>query len=955
MSILLQTISAVFGRVQRARSRAFKQLQRGKLAAAVLTCDTVLRRAPDDQVAQQILKDVAGRVTVAVQNFRNASDASAEAVLREIRFDFATMLQALPAKFVLEIEGTQIAQALDLLTDSGLRDLPRSSQEKKLFDSLHRRLAADNFPVEVPTLRAAMLLGFSFELPLPTSLELIPAAFRERYCQFLFETPQVLRQLGDADRCAEFVANLIDLFHKESLAGQITLRTTMAKRFAEIAATRANYLQPYFTNRNLRPMMAQRGDLMAVALISAGAVVLHALPPRRYQLEKIRLGIFTPSFGPFTDSHFTASHLDHLERDRFDITLYVFKATGDALERHCLSRADRLVVLPREGLKEQSERIREDDLDILMVGVNQTITATAAALLGCLRLARTQVATVSSPVTTGLHHMDVMLSAVDNEVHPGAQKHYSEQLWLMNGSVNVYAYQYDTEPATVKFDRSHLQVSAETTVFFSGANFFKIIPELSLAWANILARVPDSVLVLMPFNPNWTDSYRAAPFINRIKEQFRDCGVAPERLRLIDPVPARADVHRVIAACDIYLDAYPFAGACSMLDPIIVSVPPVVRSGTVGRSLHGAAIMRMTGIDDVICTSEESYISTAVDLATNPARRVRMIAALKAVNARQPPPYFDTFNFSSNVSRALMDIHRDYLAPYEQLGSSTAHERRNTIQELANAVVARSTELASLSDIDMIQVLIRPYFSQTTVERRRHMVDVGACYGALAVPLLEAGWTADLFEPDPRTRETLTQQVGRFGTRCRVFNMAVTNSDSREIAFHQTRAGLSGLGASPFGATESVLKVPATTLAGFYAEHGVKHVDFLKIDAEGFDFDVLASHDFKVMRPAVVMVEYGTHFENQPLHVINQSISRMTVEGYGSVVFNYFDDGNFSQGNFVYQLTHVLLDRPLPDVGRVAFGNILFYQADDMHFLLSLYALLDVCRPRASTRKHAVA
>ena len=132
---------------------------------------------------------------------------------------------------------------------------------------------------------------------------------------------------------------------------------------------------------------------------------------------------------------------------------------------------------PREGLKEQSERIRQDDLDVLMVGVNQTITATAAALLGCLRLARTQVATVSSPVTTGLHHMDVMLSAVDNEVHPGAQMHYSEQLWLMNGSVNVYAYQYDNEPATVKFDRSHLQVSAETIVFFSGANFFKIIPE----------------------------------------------------------------------------------------------------------------------------------------------------------------------------------------------------------------------------------------------------------------------------------------------------------------------------------------------------------------------------------------------------------------------------------------------------------------------------------------------
>ena len=952
MSILSQILFAAFNKNERAKRRAFKQFRNGQFVSAALTCDTLLGSGANDPVILRILADIAATIVTASEKFKNEPDASAERALRKIRLDFATLLQLLPPRADRSsLENALITPAFAALMTSGLRNLDRNARDDAEFKKLRDHLQETSFSSDAPILLAAMLFSLNFEMPLPTSLGIIPGSVREQYCQFLLDGSQALRQLGETERCGAFLARAVALIHQEVVAEHAVVRTAAACTLVDLAANDINFLQAHFTAQNFKPFMHLRGELLTAALIWQRAITVKALPPRRLAGEKIRLGVFTVHFGAHTDAYFTTSHIDHLDRERFHIILYVLKSTGHALERHCISRADQFVVLTARSLPEQADRIRADDLDILLFGVNQTLATSTASLLGCFRLARTQIATVSSPVTTGLRHIDVMLSAADNEPSVSAQEHYTEQLWLMPGSVNVYAYQYDTEAATVSFTRDDLRIAEDTIVFFSGANFFKIIPELSLTWARILARVPNSILVLMPFNPNWTPNYSdfgAAPFVDRLNFQLAEVGVSADRLRLLDPVPARADVHRILAAADIYLDAYPFAGACSMLDPIILAVPPVVRCGDVGRSLHGAALARMAGIDEIICTTEEAYISTAIDLAGNSARRARIRAVLQSVNARQPPPYFDTRTFSSNVGQALSAIHAQYLEPYHALQINTPGGRRKNLQTLADTVLAQSMELSAMTDTGTIHALVKPYFALKNGARRQHVVDVGACHGELAEPFLADGWSADLFEPDPRTRSGLERTTAKYGSRCRIFGMAVSNSSMPEVPFHQSQTGLSGLGDSPFGVTEAVFSVPCTSLSKFYVDHNVKFVDFLKIDAEGFDFDVLASHDFGVMQPPLVMVEYGTHFASESLQVINQAITEMAAAGYGSVVFNYFDDGQFSQGNFTYRLTHILIDQPLPDLGKVAFGNILFYRTDDVEFLLTLHALLSTCRPRLS-------
>jgi FkbM family methyltransferase len=408
-------------------------------------------------------------------------------------------------------------------------------------------------------------------------------------------------------------------------------------------------------------------------------------------------------------------------------------------------------------------------------------------------------------------------------------------------------------------------------------------------------------------------------------------------------------VHRILALADVYLDAYPFAGACSMLDPIIVGVPPVVRSAVVGRSSHGASLMRMVGLYDRVCTSEEQYEAQAVSMAMDPAERAAVRDALLALRSTRPPVYFDTAVFSLRVGAALSAMHEGLARSYSRLNAMPHHELVAALQHLANRSVGVNFELNQLTDTGIVSALIEPLFPAANGVPH-HVVDVGACYGAMSAPLISNGWTADLFEPDPGACAVLRSQLAAFGAACTIHERAIAVSPSGTVQFHKSSShGLSGLADSPFGPTESVITVASTTLAEHCRKTELVKIDFLKIDAEGFDFDVLETHDFDSLRPRLIMVEYGTHFPRQGVAMVNEAIARMAQRGYGALVFAYSDDGNFERADWNYRLTGIQVDREIDEVASDAdgrpFGNIIFYEYGDREFLLSFYALLETCMP----------
>lgn len=900
------------------------------------------------------LQRIAQAVPDAVAHFRQEASAQAIGALQTERFALVEILQSAPATTLPSLWSAGLEAPYLAMLASGLRDMPRSTLDEILFQMLLPMLQAPGGPPTQPgTLASLMLLGHNFELPLFDELEAVPPWLHPHHLGFLLESVGAHNHLGDAERCVDYLCALTDLVHalvvEKSMAASDAFRSELLNQYL----SRANLVQAYFSTRNLRTLYRKRGEILNAALVAAGYATLHARAPQQTVAQRIRLGIFAQHFGPQTETFFTISHFDQIDRKRFELILYACRASDHPLEALCRERADRFELLP-EDLRAQAERIRDDALDILLLSTNMSVVSNTAALLGAMRLAPLQVASVSTPVSTGATHVDVMLSCEWNEPEVDAAQHYTEKLVLMPGSVNIYAYQYDTELPSITPTRASLGLPEDALVFFSGANFYKIIPEQSLTWVRILAARPDSFLVLMPFNPNWDTNYRRLPFMARLHQQLQDNGVDPQRLIALEPVPTRADVHRIIALADIYLDPYPFSGACSLLDPIIVGTPPLVRSGPVGRSNHGASLMRLLKLTELVSSTEEDYVQAALRLAADAEERQRIHQTLLSHGAASPATYFDTGSFSARVGDALERLHAEQLVATAGFAALPADLQREELQTLADSAIMQCLALRQMTDIGLVTQLIEPFFRSLPADGTRHVVDVGACYGSMSAPLLDHSWTGDLLEPDPAAHAVLQRQTARWPQQVRLHALAVSDSDSDTVSFQQAGThGLSGLGESPFAATEATLTVACTKLRHFYLKHGITRLDFLKIDAEGYDFDVLQTHDFDAIQPRLVLVEYGTHFARQTREVINNELTRMTKQGYAAVIFNCTQDGDFTRGQWIYHTTKIIIHAPLPALDVPAFGNILFHRHSDAAFLGAMRELLADCAS-AAMRSQAV-
>ena len=870
-----------------------------------------------------------------------------EPLLRVRRRELADEFRDLGAERASALFAGERGEQHRLLTHSGLRDLARTADDQELAERLLSGFSVAP-PLAPGRLLAAMLLCQAFELPVHEDLRQIPDWLLPDYARFLLGMPRVFNEIGDASRYCDFIIKVVSAIHRH-VAHHPAL--PIAARLRDIFFSEGRFLQIYFNERNLRDLYRERALIIESWAFAHGARLAHCFPLRttKDSGRRLRIGILSYHFEPQTETYFMLGHFEHFPRERCTLILYSLKDDQAVpLSSYARSIADATVVLPADNPAFAAERIRADDLDLLLIGSNITVAVSHLAFLAAYRLARVQVISASSPVTSGLTVADWYLNAEENETEDRAATQYTEQVYRMPGMLTRYAYHLDTDPRTIVMDRADLGIAKDAVVFFSAANFFKVIPELSATWARIIARVPGARLMLMPFNQNWSHVYLSKPFTTRVLRQVEEAGGDPDKVHIIDSMPTRADLHGVMSLADVYLDSYPFAGACSLLDPILVGLPLVARTGRSFRGSVGAGMLRGLGLGDMASADEETYISRAVSLAKSADLRKRERARIQAaVSPRNP--VFDSETGSRNMEAAFVDMAAQADALDAALLRQPATRLRAAVEELASSLARDGNQwFRALNDLELIRLLIVPYFQSLANDgRTRHMLDVGACVGQMAEPFLAMGWKADLFEPDPACHERLAALAGRYGGRAAVQHAVVSSAGAASVTFYQSATGLSGLSPSPYGATESTLTVPSVRLKDFVESQPLDRIDFLKIDAEGWDFDALRSHDFTATPPCLAMVEFGTEFAEQSMAAVTEGIAEMARQGYETLVLSYEDDGNFKRQVWQYALIAAGFGPPVPRKDGHAGGNIVFFRRDDVVFLsVWLRLLLGFLPPR---------
>ena len=136
------------------------------------------------------------------------------------------------------------------------------------------------------------------------------------------------------------------------------------------------------------------------------------------------------------------------------------------------------------------------------------------------------------------------------------------------------------------------------------------------------------------------------------------------------------------------------------------------------------------------------------------------------------------------------------------------------------------------------------------------MIDVGAHVGSALPAFLEKGWKIFAFEPDEKNREILAKRYGN-QPNVTIDKRAVSDEPAEKVQFYTSKesTGISSL-ASFHKTHEKAGNVSVTTLAKFCEDYKIGHINFLLVDAEGYDLFVLKGLDWSKIKPDIVVCEF---------------------------------------------------------------------------------------------------
>jgi predicted O-linked N-acetylglucosamine transferase (SPINDLY family) len=503
--------------------------------------------------------------------------------------------------------------------------LPLNGLERRLMASADRLDGWNRMIVQ-------SLFRYAYEY-LDDGVDWADPTFLDRpYLSFmLFEYPLMFRSPEDHHRAVSHAERLI---HG---AGAAFDRADPARRdaIARAFSIAYNFNPAVFTTINLQPLASGVGRLLEHHLRASGCSLDHEFPAPRAGARR-RIGVLVRNIERRTESFIAPAFVAGLDRGRFETVLITLAMPANRdFAGFVGGHFDRVEVIEDTDLGAQVEALRALELDLLFPANTMAPVAWVYNNLLAHRLARVQiVGTIVSPLTTGLSRTDFALTAPGTEPD-GCQNQYSERVLLMEGMFNCFILG-EQDPRTPRpRDPAAGHLPKVPIRFASGGSLYKLTPALRRAWLRILGAVPNSELLLYPFNPGWGLPHASDGIRRLLEAEFAAFGINRRRLRLM-PNQTPAQLVELLRDTDVFLDTFPYSGAASFMEPIAARCPMLGLRGVTQRGLQGAAMLDALGLSELIASDVDDYVAKAIRLARSPGLRTALQRRIEARLDRLP-------------------------------------------------------------------------------------------------------------------------------------------------------------------------------------------------------------------------------------------------------------------------------------------------------------------------------
>jgi predicted O-linked N-acetylglucosamine transferase (SPINDLY family) len=256
------------------------------------------------------------------------------------------------------------------------------------------------------------------------------------------------------------------------------------------------------------------------------------------------------------------------------------------------------------------DQIRADRIDVL-VETTGHYAGNRVHLLAH-RPAPVQIAMLNYPATTGLRHLDGVVT--DLWVCPeGLESQYSEPVLRLSSGYLPYAIPENAPPVP--------PLPALRNGFVSFGLFqrpVKIGPAVWDAMSAVIHRTPGSRLVI----------HNTFQHLDCYVQEFGARGIGPDRLRFVGPADFETHLG-ILAEADIALDTFPYNGQTTTCECLWMGVPVITLTGEYHVARVGRSILHRSGFPQWETHSVEEYMETAVRLASDPEALAATRAAMR--------------------------------------------------------------------------------------------------------------------------------------------------------------------------------------------------------------------------------------------------------------------------------------------------------------------------------------
>ncbi len=353
--------------------------------------------------------------------------------------------------------------------------------------------------------------------------------------------------------------------------------------------------------------------------------------------RRMRIAYLSPRFHKSSAAFLSVPVIVRHDPARFEVYCYAEQEASDEVTERLLAAGVQWRKTWRIGDAEVVARMIEDRIDIAVDLAGHS----PGHRLGVMarRPAPVSMSWLESFNTTGLDEVDCFVT--DERHSPfGDGQSFSERL------LRLPQLRYAHEPpADLPEARPLPSLAGKSGVTFGSFNrMAKVSRPVLEAWGAIVSQVPGSRLLIK--NASLDNPAEHADY----RERFAAFGVPPDRLELRGS-SSHAQMLAEYGEVDVVLDTFPYNGAITTFEALLMGRPVVALRGDVLLARQSSALLEVISRPGLAADTIASYVETACALARDPARLAAAADGMR--EALLASPAVDVPRFTRDWEHAL--------------------------------------------------------------------------------------------------------------------------------------------------------------------------------------------------------------------------------------------------------------------------------------------------------------